>query len=186
MPVSEETYERVALEDGDRVWELVCGRLREKPPVTMPHAETARNLVAVLSRQLDRRRFSVDLNQARLRISTGRWYVPDVCVIPRELVRRQDASLRGRLEMYIDPLPLVVEVWSPSTGEYDVEEKLREYQWRGDAEIWRIHPYEKTLIAWRRQPDGSYTELHFSGEDRVQPVALPGVTIALTELFELL
>ena len=72
MPVTEETYERVALEDDDRVWELVCGRLREKPPMTMPHAETARNLVAVLYRQLDRRQFSVDQDSARLRISTGR------------------------------------------------------------------------------------------------------------------
>ena len=26
------------------------------------------------------------------------------------------------------------------------ETKLREYQLRGDAEIWRIHPYERTLI----------------------------------------
>jgi Uma2 family endonuclease len=51
------------------------------------------------------------------------------------------ARLRGdELELYVEPLPLVVEVWSPSTGQYDVDEKLPEYQRRGDLEIWRFHP----------------------------------------------
>ena len=81
-------------------------------------------------------------------------------------------------------MPLVVEVWSPSTGDYDVETKLQEYQRRGDLEIWRIHPYEQTLTAWRRQPDGSYTETLYRG-GRVQPVALPNVTIDLDDLFAL-
>ena len=47
------------------------------------------------------------------------------------------------LEVYEGPLPLVVEVWSASTGNYDVESKLLEYQRRGDLEIWRLHPYER-------------------------------------------
>jgi Uma2 family endonuclease len=86
------------------------------------------------------------------------------------------------LETYAAPLPLVVEVWSPSTGEYDLETKLREYQLRSDLEIWRLHPYERTLTAWRRQPDGSYSESrHEAGT--VQPIALPGVTIDLDALF---
>ena len=69
------------------------------------------------------------------------------------------------LEVYDQPLPLVVEVWSRSTGDYDVEEKLAVYQQRGDLEIWRIHPYERTLTAWRRLPDGSYEEtIHQRGQ----------------------
>ena len=86
------------------------------------------------------------------------------------------------LEVYETPLPLVVEVWSPSTGQYDVETKLLEYQRRSDAEIWLIHPYDRTLRAWQRQPDGSYREvLHTAGA--VRPVALPGVVIDLDTLF---
>jgi Uma2 family endonuclease len=78
---------------------------------------------------------------------------------------------------------LVVEVWSRSTGEYDVEEKLAAYQQRGDLEIWRIHPYERTLTAWRRLPDGSYDEtIHQEGV--VSVAALPGVEINLTALFD--
>jgi Uma2 family endonuclease len=76
----------------------------------------------------------------------------------------------------------VVEVWSPSTGGYDIDAKIPEYRRRGDLEIWRLHPFEKTLAAWRRQPDGSYTELILQG-GTVQAVALPNVTIDLDALF---
>jgi len=81
-----------------------------------------------------------------------------------------------------EPLPLVVEVWSPSTGGYDARTKLPEYQRRGNAEIWFIHPYDRTLTAWQRQPDGSYRESLRRG-GIVEPIALPGVRIDLDALF---
>jgi len=77
----------------------------------------------------------------------------------------------------------VVEVWSPSTGDYDVDAKLPEYHRRGDQEIWRIHPYERMLTAWRRQPDGSYTETVYTG-GVVHPLAFPVVAIDLDTLFD--
>ena len=76
----------------------------------------------------------------------------------------------------------MVEVWSRSTGEYDVNTKFPEYKRRGDREIWRLHPYERTLTSWRQQPDGSYTETRFTG-GIVHPVALPGVAVDLDALF---
>jgi Uma2 family endonuclease len=80
-------------------------------------------------------------------------------------------------------MPFVAEVWSPSTGRYDVDTKLPAYQRRGDREIWRLHPYERTLSVWQRQPDGSYREfIHHGG---LVPVAsLPGVAIDLDALFD--
>jgi Uma2 family endonuclease len=88
----------------------------------------------------------------------------------------------GGLEAYDDPLPLVVEVWSPSTGEYDVDAKLPEYRRRGDLEIWRIHPYERTLMIWTRSADGTYTERMVTAGG-VEPVALPGVVVVFESLF---
>jgi Uma2 family endonuclease len=182
MPVSVETYERVALEDPEGQWELVCGRLRERPLMTTEHNGAQRRLQRQLDRQLPEDLFTVSSNSARLRISSGTFYVPDLCVIPIELERRLREH-PGTFEVYDDPVPLVVEVWSPSTGGYDVERKLAEYQWRGDREIWRIHPYDRTLTAWRRQPDGSYAmTLHQGGA--IQPAALPDVTIAIDRLFD--
>jgi len=96
-----------------------------------------------------------------------------------------ERSLRGRpgtLEYYEGPLPLVVEIWSPSTGDYDVDAKLPQYQQRGDLEIWRLHPYERTLTTWVRQPDGRYVKVVHTG-GVVRPGALPNVAIDLEALF---
>jgi Uma2 family endonuclease len=180
MPVSEQTYTQVALEDVEGSWELVCGQLRRKPAMTQEHNSIARRLGYALQRQLPIDDFEVAVNTGRVRIPGGSHFVPDVMVIPSAA----SAGLRGRpaIEAYDDPLPLVVEVWSPSTGEYDVDTKLPEYRRRGDLEIWRIHPYERTLTAWTRAAGGSYTERTVTGGE-VRPVALPGVVVLLESLF---
>lgn len=186
MPVSEATYERVALEDPEGQWELVCGRLRSKPGMTTAHNAIIDALHYELHRQLDRNEYVVRADAGRLRISPGSFYIPDLCVIPRTLEDQKLEEASTRLEVYDEPMPLVVEVWSPlfetGGGDYDVETKLQEYQRRGDLEIWRIHPYEHTLTAWRRQSDGSYAEFVYHG-GTVQPAALPNVTIELESLF---
>jgi Uma2 family endonuclease len=180
MAVSEQEFRKLALEDPDGHWELYCGRPRKKPDMTLDHNRTTRELFFMLRSQLDPARFDVSVNMGQVRISEDNYFIPDVYVIPVEL----QAALRGRrvLEAYEAPLPLVVEVWSPSTGAYDARSKLAEYQRRGDHEIWLIHPYDRTLTAWHRQLDGSYVETSYVG-GKVQPLSLPGVTIDLDALF---
>ena len=59
--------------------------------------------------------------------------------------------------------------------------KLPIYQQRGDLEIWFYHPYDRTLTARRKQPDGSYSEERYTGG--IVPIhSLPGVTIDLDAL----
>lgn len=181
MPVSAETYERVALEDGDEQWELDCGRLRKKPLMTTEHQSSMDLLAGQCYRQLDPSEYRIRVNSGRLRISTGTFYVPDLCVIPTAMVLRLKER-PGTFEVYTDAVPFVVEIWSPSTGEYDVDTKLLEYQWRGDAEIWRPHPYEHTVVAWRRGADVSYTETILTG-GIVQLAALPHVSIDIEAIF---
>jgi len=180
MATSEGTFQQLALEEPNQ-WELDCGRLRRKPTMTVEHNDVLITLGVALSNQLDRRAYRVRINAGHVRRTSEHYYIPDVTVIPIELMM----PLRGtrRLEFYDAPLPLVVEVWSPSTGDYDVDSKLPEYQRRGDLEIWRIHPYDHTLTAWRRQPDGSYLE-HVQSGGAIQPIALPNVTIDLDSLFD--
>jgi Uma2 family endonuclease len=182
MPVSAATYERVALEDPEGKWELVCGRLREKPLMTTEHNGVQRRLHRQLAVRLPEDAYTVSAESARLRISSGTFYVPDLCVIPLAMERRL-RERPGTFEVYEDPVPLVVEIWSPSTGTYDVDTKISEYQQRGDLEVWRIHPYERTLTAWRRQPDGSYIMTLYHG-GVIRPVALPDVTIEIDRLFD--
>ena len=181
MPVSEETFRQLALEDPSGLWELYCGELRQKPGMTYAHNHAQILLATQLVQQLDRARFEVRCNSGHVRRTPQNYFIPDVFVFPLELA----AEFRDRvvLEWYDAPVPLVVEIWSPSTGDYDIETKLVEYQRRGDVEIWRIHPFERTLTAWRRQPDGSYGEAHYSG-GIAEPIALPNVKIDLDALFD--
>jgi Uma2 family endonuclease len=181
MSISVETYERVALEDNDALWELDCGRLRQKPPMTAAHNHTTRLLRRQIERHLPESAYEI-AETARLRIASGSFYVPDLVVLPVALVAE---ALRQphELEVYTAALPLVIEVWSPSTGDYDVNTKIPEYQRRGDREIWLIHPCERWLRAWRREPDGSYTEALYTGDALVEPIMLPGARIELAKVF---
>jgi Uma2 family endonuclease len=181
MVVSEQEYHRIALEDREGKWELDCGRLRSKPPMTTWHNHVSWVLGFRIQEQLGFDQHEVRVDAGRIRRSPSHYYIPDVIVSPIEAVRLGLADTFA-LEAYAQPLPLIVGVWSPSTGDYDVDDKLPEYQRRGDLEIWRVHPYERTLISWVRQPDGSYLEMLYRG-GIVRPAALPGVAIDLDALF---
>jgi len=181
MATAVRTYEEIALGDDERQWELHLGELREKPGMSVGHNYVVGELDGALRDGLDRTEFKVSVNACRLRAGDDIYYIPDLVVVPVAYVE----ALRDRwdrLEVYAEPVPLVVEVWSPSTGTYDVDTKIPAYRVRGDAEIWRVHPFERTLTAWRRRSDGGYdVDVHRGGI--VRPVALAGVAIDLDALF---
>ena len=178
--ISEQEYRDLALAEEDRFWELWDGVLVEKPWMSILHNFVAAYLGAALISQLDRNVFRVSVNGDRARISSRNYFIPDVMVIPAAY---QESLHPLDLGMYAEPLPFVAEVWSPTTGDYDIAAKLPRYRERGDLELWFIHPYERTLTAWRKQPDGSYTEEFYRGG--IVPVAsLPGVTIDLDALLD--
>ena len=182
MTVREWTYEEIALGDPERQWELHRGTLREKPAMSFGHNRAMRHLQQLLHRQLDTAEFEVSSNASRVRRAEETYYIPDLLVIPTSYTEAYHDRERA-LEVYERPLPLVIEIWSPSTGGYDIDDKLPEYQRRGDLEVWRIHPLELTLTAWRRRQDGSYAETLYRG-GAVHVEAPPNVTIDLDQLFD--
>ncbi|MEA2527159.1 MAG: putative restriction endonuclease [Thermomicrobiales bacterium] len=181
MPITAQTFEAVALEDTDGNWELHQGRLREKPPMSFGHNESAWELAAQLLQQLGRHEYRVFHNRGHVRAPNGATYVPDIAVVPVTLMIPFRQTPR-KFEVYDAPLPFVAEVWSPKTGTYDIDTKFPAYRERGDAEIWRLHPFEQRLTIWRRQPDGNYEESSCRG-GTVQLHALPSATIHIDELF---
>jgi Uma2 family endonuclease len=179
--ISEAEYQQFVLSGAGKGWELHDGRLVEKPGMTWEHGDIVTELACLLRHQLDRAEFRVFI-ESRVHPPAATIFLPDVMVVPTTY----GEPFRGRpgtLAIFSDPVPLIVEVWSPSTGDYDVDAKLPVYQQRGDLEIWRIHPDERTLTSWQRQPDGSYQEA-IHGAGIVTPVALPGVAIDLGALFD--
>jgi len=179
--MTEEVYRALAMTDAGKLVELWDGEPREKPGMSWEHGDAATTLVILLGGQLDRRLYRLRSNHGRVRHPGGSYYIPDVAVIPTELGRDLKGQ-PGLLEAYEAPLPLVVEIWSPSTAAYDVGRKIAHYQERGDEEIWFVHPYERTITAWRRRADGTYQQaVHRRGA--VRPASLPGVAIDLADLF---
>ncbi|MBA3450433.1 MAG: Uma2 family endonuclease [Chloroflexia bacterium] len=178
--MSEQEYEQFVMSGVEGAWELHDGVLVEKPGMSFRHGEIPIRLGYFLLSQLDWSEYSVVV-ELRVRRSSATVFMPDLMVVPTAY----SESIRDRpvLAIYSDPIPLVVEVWSPSTGDYDVQAKLPVYQQRGDLEIWLIHPYERTLTSWERQEDGTYRETIYRG-GMVAPAALPGVAIDLDALFD--
>lgn len=179
--VSEEAYLRLVLEDPSRQWELYDGQLRERPGMTWRHVSTTAYLSHLLQLQLNRDEYEVRINEGRVRRSPANYFIPDILVVPTAVGREFD-DRPSTLAISRAPLPLVIEVWSPSTGGYDIDVKLLEYEAREDAEIWRLHPYEQWLLARRRQPHGTYVETRYTG-GTVRVESLPNVVIDLDLLF---
>jgi Uma2 family endonuclease len=146
MRVSAEEFERIALAEPGRAWELHRGRLREKPAMVFRHNDSTFLTGMFIGRQIDLTRYRVRVNAGHVRRTLENYYTPDVAVIPIELALEFIDS-DETLEVYEAPLPLVVEVWSRSTGRHDLADKLPEYMKRGDHEIWRFHPFTRTIQA---------------------------------------
>ena len=180
--ISEKEYRDLALNDYKVKWELWDGVLIEKPSMGLWNNDLASYLGFSLANHLDRRDFRLNVNGGRTQYTTRTYLVPDIIVIPAELVLPylSDPDAFGA---YPDPLPLVVDVWSPTPDGYDLAAKRAVYRQRGDLDIWFIHPYERTLTVWRRQPDGSYAEEFYRG-GIVPVLSLPGVTIDLDTLLD--
>lgn len=179
--LTEAEYIRLVVASPDRQLELYDGEVREKPGVSFEHSELEILLGHLLLRQLDRREYSV-LGESRVRRLPASVFIPGLMMVPAALTQ-EFRDRPGVLAIFRDPLPLVVEIWSRSTGDYDVNAKIPEYQRRGDLEIWRIHPYDRSVTVWRRQPNGAYDETVYR-EGVIRPVALPNVAIDLAELFD--
>lgn len=179
--ITEEAYAKLVFANPDRKLELYEGEVREKPGMSFEHGEVVMWLSQQLLLQLDLRQFKVRMNEGRVRRSPGSIYIPDLIVFPAAYGAML-AGRPGKLAIISDSLPLVVEIWPASTGGYDGNAKIPEYQRRGDLEIWHIHPCERTVTAWRRQADGTYDETVYRG-GHIEPVALPGVAIDLAKLF---
>lgn len=98
MPVSEQTYRAVGLEDPEGRWELHGGRLREKPGMSVEHNDLVAELGFQLRQQLPRDEYRVQVSAVHLHCGEA-YFIPDVTIVPTAF----DLAQRGRpgsLETY--------------------------------------------------------------------------------------
>jgi Uma2 family endonuclease len=121
--IGEQEYLALAADEANRFLELWDGVPKDKPSMSYEHNRDMFELGYILRSQLDPAAYEVRVNAGRFRQAAGTYFVPDVAVLPAELSRSQRGQ-PGRAESYDAPVPLVVEIWSRSTGDYDVNTKL--------------------------------------------------------------
>ena len=122
--MSEKAYQEFVLSGVEGAWELHDGRLVEKPGVTWGHTAIASLLGVFLQNQLDLDEYRVFF-EGRVRRPADTIFLPDVFVVPTAF--GEPFRNVQTLAIFSDPLPLIVEVWSASTGDYDVETRLPVY-----------------------------------------------------------
>jgi len=171
------TYERRALGLDFLRTELHEGVLVEKPVMSRIHGDLGMELAFAFRTQVDPARFRLRANHAKLAAPGRSYFIPDIAVLPADVALADPTAA----DLYHDPVPLVVEIWSPTTGDYDAAVKLPGYRQRGDAEIWWLYLPDRSLTRWVRRPDGGYDEETLHG-GVVESVALPGVRIDLEAL----
>ena len=101
---------------------------------------------------------------------------PDICVIC-DHSKLDDAGCRGAPD-------LIVEILSPSTASKDLNEKYQLYEEHGVKEYWVVYPGEAVLEIYELQEGKYVSRGKYVKEDEVTSKVLPGLKIALSEVFE--
>jgi Uma2 family endonuclease len=129
-------------ETGDR-YEVIDGVLHVTPSPSDDHQDVAGALFLRLAAYLERNPAGwVRMAPADVRFARDRGVQPDVYVAPLVHGRRP----RGWQQ--ITRLLLAVEVLSPSTADFDREDKRRVYQQHAD-EYWIVDPDARVIERWR-------------------------------------
>jgi Uma2 family endonuclease len=166
--------------EGPPRYELVEGRLREKPEVAFWHELLLQSLNILIFQYVQQHHLGrVVVSNAKLRISTHGGREPDIFLVPTD-----QYHLVGK-NLFKGVPPLVVEILSPSNEREDRVEKRREYAQLGIGEYWIVDFAHRRIEVYRlvRRPDGGNDyELADTVEGEMalfRPALFPGLEIPL-------
>jgi Uma2 family endonuclease len=134
--ITPEEYERMSFEGPEP--DYVDGELVERPLPNYPHSRTAIRLGACFEALRDRHSVFA-CAELRLRLSTSRYRVADLCVY------------LGEEPAYPLPPPLIViEIISPDERHSELMSKLEDYEAWGVTHVWALNPELKRLYVFSR------------------------------------
>ncbi len=160
-----------------RLLEYVDGMIEVLPMPTDRHQVISRFLLFALYACIQPLGGTVLYAPLRLQIRAGKFREPDLLLVRRaDDPRRQNRYWRGA--------DLVIEIVSPDDPERDTVVKRADYAEAGIPEYWMVEPDDERITVLTLQDD-SYVEagVYHRGE-QLQSVLLPGLTIAVSDLFD--
>jgi Uma2 family endonuclease len=158
---------------GDRV-ELIEGELIDMAPIGSQHSGAVTGLNRAAIRAAGDR--AVVTVQAPLRLSETSEPQPDLLL------------LKPRADLYRSEHPTAAEVLllvevADSSLRYDRGVKLPLYAWHGVPEVWIVNIGEGVVDVYRDPQDEAYrTTAHAARGEVLEPAALPGLRILVTEV----
>lgn len=165
----------------DRLYELVEGTLVEKP-MGYQESSLAAHLITLLGPFVRANKLgNLATADGTMRLMPGLVRIPDVSFVRWE-------KLPGRV-VPDTPIPdlvpdLAVEVLSKRNKPPEVRRKCREYFLSGVEVVWLIDPRRRT-VAVSTADDPEKAVIHAEGDTLDGGAVLPGLALAVTEIFEL-
>jgi len=169
--------------EGPPHYELVDGRLQEKPEVASWHDMLLFNLVAILTAQVKKHGLGQLVGSTTpMQTAAFSGRKPDLFLIPRDQYGRT-----GRNVFHGIP-PFVAEILSATTEHIDRTDKRDEYAQLGVGQYWLIDFPNRAIEVYelRDRPDGTrayeLTET-VRGDAVFRPSLFPGLEIPLAEVW---
>jgi len=173
------TYEQYCLLPADgKQYEVIDGELFMTSSPTPRHQEIVLRLTVELSGFV-RKNGLGEVLIGPVDVLLDRYTVvrPDVLFISTARL-----SIMG--EEAIEGAPdLVVEVLSPSTFYKDLRKKMTAYAQFGVQEYWIVDPETETFEIYARRDDKLELARKFSSDESVESALLPGLKLAVKEVF---
>ena len=164
-------------ETGPR-YQLIEGDLHMAPAPNRFHQDISRNLEVVLANYLSGNPIGVLYDAPfDVYLSEIDVFQPDLLIVLNE--NRgilTDAGAEGAPDF-------VIEVLSAKTRQLDLVHKKRVYARMGIKELWIIDPDPKDVAVYRFDQDVTNPLAKLSGQDEVSSPLLPGLKIALHDIF---
>ena len=165
--------------DGESLYEIIDGELKESEPMGAYMTLLAFALAARLNEFVNRHKLGVVITEMLFKFQhdPDRGRRPDVAFVSRERCRQSPLPKEGDWDVVPD---LAVEVVSPTNDATELEEKLVEYFRFGVRQVWVLHPEHRRLYVHE-----SLRKVSVLNEDDSIPGGdlFPGLSLPLAELF---
>ena len=167
------------LETTQTKYEFVDGYLRAMSSPTNRHNIVATNATVTFGLKLKGstcRAFNSN-SMVRIRKKSSTWmYLPDMSIVCDE--NRQS-------ERFQDNPIVVVEVLSPSTRAYDLDEKLANYLTLRSLQMVLLLEQDQPLaIVFRKSQDGNFVRESYEGMDQEIHLPFLGISVLLSDLYD--
>lgn len=170
-------YDYLQMPEGAK-YQLIGGEIVEMPSPTLYHQRIVTRLSRKISNFiLDNGLGEVFVAPLDVYFSDEETYQPDILVLFNE-------SLYKMQEKYIEGAPdLIIEVLSPNTAHYDLNNKKFIYQEFGVKEYWIVDPNAKSIKIFENHSSGFILISEFSSIELLQSKLISGFEISLSEIF---